>query len=205
MGRVVSRIAAALVVAVALVVGGTFVSIWWSARQDDRPVSDAILVLGSAQYNGTPSPIFEARLDHAIDLYDQGVAPRIITVGGRQDGDLYTEAEAGVLWLADEGVPGEDLRALPDGADTLGSMQLAAALFEAQGWTSVVLVTDPWHAMRATRMANDVGLDAVSSPTRQGPAVQTRATQLRYLLRETAAYLYYRLFGDSVTGAPGIG
>ncbi len=201
---IVRRVAAALAVAVVLIVGATAVNIWWTARQDDRPVSDAIVVLGSAQYDGKPSPIFEARLDHALDLYSQGVAPMIITVGGRQEGDRYTEAEAGLLWLVDQGVPEEALRAVPDGVDTLRSMQLIADLFADEGLSTAVLVTDPWHALRATRMAEDAGIVTSSSPTRQGPAVQTRSTQLRYIARETAAYLFYRLTGSSVTGAPGI-
>jgi len=201
---IVGRIAAALLVAVGLIVGATAVNIWWTARQDERPVADAILVLGSAQYNGTPSPIFEARLDHALDLYNAGVAPLVITVGGRRDGDLFTEAEAGLSWLAREGIPEEALRAVPDGADTLQSIQAVAALFAEQGLSTAVLVTDPWHALRATRIAQDAGIVASSSPTRQGPAVQTRSTQFRYIVRETAAYLVYRLTGSSVAGAPGI-
>ncbi len=201
---IVGRVAAALVVAVIVIVGATAVNIWWTARQDERPVSDAIVVLGSAQYNGKPSPIFEARLDHALDLYNAEVAPMIITVGGRQAGDLFTEAEAGLLWLADEGVPEEAMRAIPDGTDTLKSMELVASLFAEQGLSTAVVVTDPWHALRATRMATDAGIVASSSPTRQGPAVQTRSTQIRYIARETAAYLFYRLTGSSTTGAPGI-
>lgn len=201
---ILGRVVAALVAAVCLIVGATAVNIWWTARQDERPVSDAIVVLGSAQYNGKPSPIFEARLDHALHLYNAGVAPMIITVGGRQEGDLYTEAEAGLFWLADEGVPEEALRAIPDGTDTLKSMRLVASLFAEQGLSTAVLVTDPWHALRATRMATDAGIAATSSPTRQGPAVQTRSTQFRYIARETAAYLFYRLTGSSTTGAPGI-
>ena len=82
---------------------------------------------------------------------------------------------------------------------------MVAAAFAERGWRSAVLVTDPWHAMRAERMAEDAGMAAESSPTRQGPAVQTRATQFRYILRETAAYLLYRATGESVAGAPGIG
>lgn len=204
MSGIVGRVAAAFVVAVGLIVGVTAVNIWWTARQDERPVSDAIVVLGSAQYDGTPSPIFEARLDHALDLYNEGIAPMIITVGGRQEGDRYTEAEAGLLWLVDQGVPDEATRAIPDGTDTLKSMELVADLFAAEGLSTAVLVTDPWHALRATRMAHDAGILASSSPTRQGPAVQTRSTQFRYIARETAAYLFYRLTGSSVTGAPGI-
>ena len=129
----------------------------------------------------------------------------IVTVGGRADGDQFAEAEAGRDYLANAGVPGDALLAVPEGADTLESIRAAATAFDERGWTHALLVTDPWHAMRAERMAEDAGMDADSSPTRQGPAVQTRTTQFRYILRETAAYLLYRVTGESVAGAPGIG
>ncbi|RBY85043.1 YdcF family protein [Blastococcus sp. TF02A-30] len=193
------------VLAALLLVATTALAIWWTARQDAHPASDAIVVLGSAQYNGVPSSIFEARLEHAIDLYEDGVAPVVVTVGGKAAGDAFTEAEAGRDYLAQAGLPADALLAVPEGVDTLESMRVVAAAFDERGWTSAVLVTDPWHAMRAERMAEDAGIDAGSSPTRQGPAVQTRATQFRYILRETAAYLLYRATGESVAGAPGIG
>ena len=204
-GRLVVRVLGAVVAAVLLLVGSTALAIWWTARQDDRPDSDAIVVLGSAQYNGVPSSIFEARLEHALDLYEDGVAPVIVTVGGKAAGDAFTEAEAGRDYLAAAGVPDDALLAVPEGVDTLESMQAVAAEFSDRDWHTAVLVTDPWHAMRAERMAEDAGIEASSSPTRQGPAVQTRATQFRYILRETAAYLLYRATGHSVAGAPGIG
>jgi uncharacterized SAM-binding protein YcdF (DUF218 family) len=201
MGRMIG----VAVLAVLLVVTSTSLAIWWTARQDSRPGSDAIVVLGSAQYNGVPSSIFEARLEHAIALYEDGVAPVIVTVGGKADGDQFAEAEAGQQYLADAGIPDDALLAVPEGGDTLESIRAVSAAFTERGWSSAVLVSDPWHAMRAERMAEDAGLDAESSPTRQGPAVQTRATQFRYILRETAAYLLYRATGESVAGAPGIG
>ena len=203
LGSLISRIVGAAVLAFVLLVVSTALGIWWTARQDSRPHSDAIVVLGSAQYNGVPSSIFEARLEHARKLYEQGVAPVIVTVGGKADGDQFTEAEAGRDYLAQTGVPAEALLAVPAGADTLESIRAVADTFTEQGWDSAVLVTDPWHALRAERMAEDAGIDAESSPTRQGPAVQTRATQFRYILRETAAYLYYRLFHRASAPGPG--
>jgi uncharacterized SAM-binding protein YcdF (DUF218 family) len=200
-----SRVFGAAVLALLLVISSTALAIWWNARQDSRPASDAIVVLGSAQYNGVPSSIFEARLEHAVALYKDGVAPVVVTVGGKATGDQFTEAEAGRDYLANAGIPRDALLALPEGVDTLESMRVVATAFDEHGWTSAVLVTDPWHAMRAERMAEDAGIQAQSSPTRQGPAVQTRATQFRYILRETAAYLLYRATGESVAGAPGIG
>ncbi|WP_231851817.1 YdcF family protein [Modestobacter italicus] len=204
-GRLVGRVIGAAVAAVLLMTGATALAIWWTARQDSRPGSDAIVVLGSAQYNGVPSSIFEARLEHALELYEEGVAPVIVTVGGKATGDQFSEAEAGREYLADAGVPDDALLAVQEGADTLESMRAVGTQFDDRGWDTAVLVTDPWHAMRAERMAEDAGMDARSSPTRQGPAVQTRTTQFRYILRETAAYLLYRVTGESVAGAPGIG
>jgi uncharacterized SAM-binding protein YcdF (DUF218 family) len=204
-GSLVGRVAGAAVLALVLLVASTGLAIWWTARQDSRPASDAIVVLGTAQYNGVPSSIFEARLEHAITLYEAGVAPVIVTVGGKADGDQFSEAEAAQAYLAEQGVPDDGLLAVPEGVDTLQSMRAVSAAFTERGWTSAVLVTDPWHAMRAERMAEDAGMDAESSPTRQGPAVQTRGTQFRYILRETAAYLLYRVTGESIAGAPGIG
>lgn len=204
-GSLVTRLGLAVVLAAVLLVVSTAGAIWWTARQDSRPASDAIVVLGSAQYDGVPSSIFEARLEHALALFDDRVAPVIVTVGGKADGDRFAEAEAGRAYLAAAGVPDEALLAVPQGVDTLQSMQAVADAFAERGWSRAVLVTDPWHAMRTERMAADAGLEAESSPTRQGPAVYTRTTQARYILRETAAYLVYRATGDSVAGAPGIG
>jgi uncharacterized SAM-binding protein YcdF (DUF218 family) len=204
-GNLVSRVVAAAVLAAVLLIASTALAIWWTARQDSRPASEAIVVLGSAQYNGVPSSIFEARLEHAIALYEDGVAPVIVTVGGKADGDQFAEAEAGRDYLAASGIPDEALLAVPEGVDTLESIRAVSTAFAERGWSRAVLVSDPWHAMRAERMAEDAGLDAESSPTRQGPAVQTRTTQFRYILRETAAYLLYRATGESITGAPGIG
>lgn len=195
----------ALALAAVLVVGGTAYAVWKQARADDRAPSDAILVLGSAQYDGVPSPIFEARLDHALDLYERGLAATVVTVGGRGDGDRFTEAEAGEAWLVNEGIAAEAIIAVGEGTNTLTSMQAVAEVYAEQGWSGVIVVTDPWHALRSTRMAEDSGITAVASPTRQGPAVIERETQLRYIVRETGAYLYYRLTGSSPETGVGVG
>jgi uncharacterized SAM-binding protein YcdF (DUF218 family) len=205
LGSLVGRVVAAAILALVLLIVSTALAIWWTARQDARPHSDAIVVLGSAQYNGRPSSIFAARLEHAMKLYRAGVAPVVVTVGGKETGDRFTEAEAGRDYMEKAGIPATALLAVPKGVDTLESMKDVAAVFGQRGWHSAVLVTDPWHAMRAQKMADDAGMDAVSSPTRQGPAVETRTTQFKYILRETAAYLLYRATGASVAGAPGIG
>ena len=107
-----ARVLGAAVLAVFLVIASTALAIWWTARKDSRPSSDAIVVLGTAQYNGVPSSFFEARLEHAIALYEDGVAPVIVTVGGKLAGDEFTEAEAGRAYLAESGIPDDALLAV---------------------------------------------------------------------------------------------
>lgn len=191
------RLIAVGVLLAAVAVVGSASRIWWVARQDDRPTSDAIVVLGASQFNGRPSPVLEARLDHALALYEADVAPVVVTVGGSRPGDRYTEGNAGRRWLVDHGVRAVDAVAVEKGADTLDSLRAVAVLAADRAWTSVVLVTDPWHALRTRTMARDLGLEAESSPTRQGPAVRTRTTQVHYIARESFGYLYYRIFHRS--------
>ena len=116
-GSLVGRVVGALVLAVVLLVVSTATAIWWTARQDSQPPSDAIVVLGSAQYNGVPSSIFEARLEHALQLFRAGVAPVVVTVGGKADGDQFTEAESGRAYLAEVGIPEASLLAVEEGVD----------------------------------------------------------------------------------------
>ena len=195
--RLALKAAAALVVLVLLVLVVTAGRVWWFARQDDRRVSDTIVVLGAAQFDGRPSSVFTARLVHARDLWKDHVAPRIITVGGKRAGDRFTEASAGKIWLTQHGVPADQVVAVGTGSDTLSSVAAVESQMKNQGWSTAVVVTDPWHALRTRAMATDQGIDAVMSPTRQGPAVRQRGTQIRYIARETVAYLYYKIFGKS--------
>lgn len=193
--RLFRRLVLAVVLLAVVVVGGTAVSIWWVARGDDRTPTDAILVLGASQFDGRPSSVLEARLEQAKRLYDADVAPVVVTVGGAAPGDRFTEAEAGASYLREHGV--DEVLPVPEGTDTLGSIEAAERAMTERGWDSVTVVTDPWHSLRARAMARDAGLDAVTSPTRAGPSVRTRGTQVRYIARETAAYLYYEVFGRS--------
>lgn len=181
------------VLIVLLVIGGTAFRVWQFARVDNRTPADMIVVLGAAQYNGTPSPIFRARLAHAKQLYDQGVAKVIVTAGGNRTGDRYTEATAGAHWLIQHGVPASATLAVGEGSDTLGSLRAVATVVLSRGWHTAVLVSDPWHSLRSKIMADDVGLDAWASPTHSGPIVQTRTTQFAYIYRETGALLFYLL------------
>jgi uncharacterized SAM-binding protein YcdF (DUF218 family) len=198
--RFVRRLLIGVVLVGALVVGGTGFRVWQVARVDDQDRADVVLVLGAAQYDGRPSKVLEARLRKARNLYEAGVAEHIVTTGGRQPGDEYTEAEAGALWLTGQGVPQDAVIDVGEGNDTLGSIRAAAQEITDRGWRSAVIVSDPWHSLRARTMAADLGLDAWTSPTHSGPIVQTRQTQIRYILRETAALLYYRATRASADG-----
>lgn len=181
------------VVVALFIVGGTAFRVWQVARQDDRQPAEAVVVLGAAQYDGRPSPVLQARLEHALTLYQQGVAPRIVTVGGAARGDQFSEAESGDRWLTEHGVPNRDVLPIDEGRDTLGSFEAVGSVAAQHGWGSAVIVSDPWHSLRSRTMARDVGLDATTSPAKGGPVSQTRRTQFFYIVRETAGLLYYHL------------
>jgi uncharacterized SAM-binding protein YcdF (DUF218 family) len=198
------RLVLLIVAFVVIVVLYVAIHIWWVAREDQHPRSDAIVVLGASQFNGTPSPVFAARLNHAVALYKAGVAPRIVTVGGKEPGDHFTEAASGVTYLAAHGVPRSHLLALPTGDDTLRSMRAVAASFRRHHWTTAVIVTDPWHCFRSRKMARDLGISADTSPERTGPAVASRGVEVRYIARETEATIYYEIFHNDNEHAAGV-
>lgn len=184
---------AGLVLAAIVVVGGTAVRVWQVARIDDWTHADAIVVLGAAQYSGTPSSVFQARLDQAARLYENGVSETVVTVGGKQEGDLYTEAAAGKNYLMSLGVPGDAILAVEEGSDTLLSVEAVSREMHARNMSSAVLVSDPWHSLRTRTMARDAGLESWTAPTRTGPAVYTRESQFHGIARETGALVWYQL------------
>lgn len=134
-------------------------SVLISARSYDTTPTDAIAVMGASQYWGEPSPIYANRLDHARDLWAQGTAPLIITVGGQQEGDITTEAEAGRQYLIRSGVPADAVVALPGGANTLQSVELVAGEMGARDLDSVTIVSDRVHLARSAAMGTALGLD----------------------------------------------
>jgi uncharacterized SAM-binding protein YcdF (DUF218 family) len=200
--RIVAKSVAVVLAVALLVLVFTMGRVWWVAREDDRRPSDVIVVLGAAQFDGRPSSVFTARLVHARDLYKDKIAPRIVTVGGNRVGDRFTEASAGGRWLVAHGVPASKIVEVPTGRNTLTSVRAVSDKMKQQRWSTAVIVTDPWHSLRTRSMAHDSGIDAVTSPTRQGPAVRTRQTEFRYIFRESLAYLYYKTFHRSSDAGP---
>ncbi len=187
----------AVFVVVILGVALTGIAVWRAAHTDDASRiehADVILVLGAAQYDGRPSPVFEGRLRHASLLYEDGRAGTIVVLGGSAPGDRSSEAEAGRTWLLSEGVPSEAVFASPVGDTTFESLEAAAGWMRDQGLTTAFLVSDPWHNLRVKRMASDLGIEGYASATWQS-AARTEGTRLGGYMRETLAYLYYRVFG----------
>ena len=177
--------------------GLTAVAVWRSAHTDDASRidrADVILVLGAAQYGGEPSPVFEGRLRHAALLYREGRAATVLVLGGSAPGDTSTEAEAGRDWLLAEGLPAGAVVASPVGATTLESLEAAADWMRERDLRSAFLVSDPWHNLRVKRMASDLGIEAYASATWHS-AARSEGTRSGGYLRETIAYLYYRVFG----------
>ena len=188
---------AALCAVLLVAVAGTGVAVWRAAHTDDaRTVerADVIMVLGAAQYDGRPSPVFEGRLEHAELLYQEGRADTILVLGGGAPGDRTTEADAGRSWLISQGLPSDSVVASPVGSTTLESLRAAAEWMQARQLHSAFLVSDPWHNLRVKRMASDLGIQAYASATWHS-AARTEGTRLGGYLRETMAYLNYRLFG----------
>jgi uncharacterized SAM-binding protein YcdF (DUF218 family) len=191
-------LAALLVLAVLLIpIAASAVAVWRAAHVDDASrvdTADVIVVLGAAQYGGEPSPVFAGRLDHGKILYDQGFSERIMVLGAGQEGDEFTEAEAGAGYLAREGVPPEAITISPEGSTTYESLRAAARLMEEAGLDSAFLVSDPWHNLRIKRMGQDLGIESYASATWHS-AAESQSTRLQGYARETFAYLYYRVFG----------
>ncbi|MCB1016177.1 MAG: YdcF family protein [Acidimicrobiales bacterium] len=191
--RVTVRVALAVVALLVLYLGVTFVQVWWTARQDDATASQAIVVLGAAQYDGTPSPVFEARLDHALDLYEEGLAPTIVVTGGNQPGDRFTEASAGANYLLANGVPDEDIRREVDAHNSWESLAAVARILEDEGVDEVILVSDPYHSYRVGQIADELGMTPHLSPTRSSPT--SAWSELRSMARETLAVSVGRFVG----------
>jgi len=133
--------------------GITAAQVWSAARSDGARPADAIVVLGAAQYNGRPSPVLAARLDHAVELYEAGLAPVIMVTGGGREGDLVTEGLAGYRYLLARGIPGSALLLENGGSNSWQSLAAAARFLLDQGRREVLLVSSPYHARPTEHIA----------------------------------------------------
>jgi len=157
-----------------------------AARRDEARPAEAIVVLGAAQYNGHPSPVFRARLDHAARLWHRGLAPLVVVTGGVGAGDSVSEGEVGRRWLrAAGGLPDTAVVAVGRGDATASSLQAAAEVLHARRCTRAILVSDGFHMMRLAIIARRVGLEPLGSPAPASPIRASRRRELGYLLAES--------------------
>jgi len=194
-----AQVVAVIVGLGALYVVTTFFQVVLAARQSAETPNaqvgpaDAIVILGSAQYNCSPAPVLKARVQHAHDLYVAGIAPVIVVTGGKLDGDRCTEATAQANYLHDLGVPDDAILREVEGTNTFNSLQAASRFLKDRNLTNVVLVSDPYHSLRLRHIASDVGLDGRVSAVTDSP-ISSRALANHYL-RETVAVSAGRIVG----------
>ena len=196
------RLALAGLLGAILLAGFTTFRIWQQGEQDERRPADAIVVLGAAQYDGTPSPVLRARLDHAIDLFLAGLAPTFVVTGGKLQNDRTTEAGTGRAYALKRGVPDAAILVEDRGANTLESLEAVGALLKARGLRSALFVSDRTHMLRVLRIARDQGLEAWGSPTATSPTEGTFASRAEATVHELGGLASYFLGMARSTGEP---
>lgn len=171
--------------------------VWDQANEDEVHSADAIVVLGAAQYDGDPSPVFQARLDHAAYLYDTGVSNTIIVTGGKAEGDRFSEAEAGARYLADErDVDPNKILEEREGTTTFESLEAVWGIAEPLSIESVLLVSDPMHSERIKMIAGDLGFEETyASRVSYQQLDRSRETKAKELFREVISIINYQFFG----------
>jgi uncharacterized SAM-binding protein YcdF (DUF218 family) len=179
----------------------TLVQVWLTSRHYDPRPAQAIVVMGAAQYNGTPSPDLQARLNQALILFEQRYAPLIAVTGGKERSDTYTEAQAATAYLVAKGVPPADI-VEAGGDDTWRSLSDLAPMLRARGVTSVLVVTDPFHEDRSMAIASSFGLTPYPTPTQTSP-ISGPAT-IPYFLKEAAGVALGRVIGFQRLHALGV-
>ena len=177
-------IAGTVLLVAAIVYTVALAAVLVTSQHDQRRPVDAIIVLGAAQYNGRPSPVLRARLDHAIGLYREGYAPLIVVTGGVGRGDTLSEAIVGRRYLVAREVPGESVIAQPVGRSTRTSMTAVAQWLHGRALRRVLLVSDPFHMCRLRLEARRTALEAYTSPTESSPISDNPVLELRYLFAE---------------------
>ena len=177
---------AAAVLAVSLALGWAAVvlAVAVTAARDQATTADAIVVLGAAQYNGRPSPVFRSRLDHAAALYQRGLAPVVLVTGGVGSGDTVSESEVGRRYLLKAGLPDGAVVGLPAAASTSASLAGVAEWFSGKDNRRVLLVSDGFHMLRLRIIATRLGLQPFTSPAPNSPIRSNPRRNAAYFLAE---------------------
>lgn len=192
--HLISRLAlAALLLALAGVAyfGITYYRVARQASIDEARKSDAIVVLGAAQYWGQPSPVLKARLDHALELYNRGLAPRIITTGGHGPGAKFSEGEVSRDYLSENGVLAEFVTVEDEGRSTMQSAAAVAEIMDRMQLESCIIVSDDYHIHRVKQMLAERGLTVYGSP--RITRTQDEWTRRKRLARESLSYILWRI------------
>jgi uncharacterized SAM-binding protein YcdF (DUF218 family) len=191
-----TRLALAAVVGGALAAGYATFRIWDQGGRDDARPADVIVVLGAAQYNGTPSPLFEARLEHAVRLFENGIAPVLVVTGGKgRPGDVTTEAAAARAYALAHGVPDEAILVEDESRTTLEQLETVGRMLRDRGLGTAVLVSDRTHMLRSLRIARDQGFEAYGSPTTTSPTESSPVEQLKDTIHEIGGLGLYFVAG----------
>jgi len=193
--RDLARLAVGIVAGGVLVAGYGAYRIWDQGEQDERRPADAIVVLGAAQYDGRPSPVFRARLEHAVALYQEGYAPILIVTGGKAKGDRTTEAAAARKFAIEHGVPASAILVEDRGRTTLESLGTVAQLLREHGLHSAVFVSDRSHMLRVLRIARDQDIEAWGSPTQTSPVDSEPGRRFDAMVHELGALGVYFFAG----------
>lgn len=162
----------------------SFIFVLRTGARDERQPVDAIVVLGAAQYDGRPSPVLEARLDHALILYEAGLAPIVVLTGGIGTGDTTSEAMVSKRYLETRNIPSEALVVRPEGRSTVTSMEAVAQWLDDRDLESVILVSDPFHMGRLQLEARRHAMTAYISPTRTSPISGSIRGELGFVAEE---------------------
>jgi uncharacterized SAM-binding protein YcdF (DUF218 family) len=169
----------------------TTLRIWQQGARDEVRPAGAIVVLGAAQFNGRPSPVYAARLDHAVSLYLHGMAPLLIVTGGKAEGDRTTEADAGRAYAIARSVPDSAILAETHGRTTLESLDAVADMLRARHIRDAIFVSDPTHMLRVLRIAQDLGIVAWGSPTPTSVVEADGGKKFEATLHELGALALY--------------
>ena len=169
MRRWIAIAAAVVVLALGVYLGYTTLLIQEQAVADEARPSDVIVVLGAAEYRGKPSPVLRARLEHALDLYRRGIAPRILTTGGSGGDPIFTESDVGRAWLIQRGVPSEAIIVEQEGESTAHSLSAVTEIMRRMRLNSCVVVSDGYHIYRVKRMLAARGVTVYGSPRPTDP------------------------------------
>ncbi|HEX9153974.1 MAG TPA: YdcF family protein [Nitrospira sp.] len=181
----------------AIVIVAYGVSIYYAVREqasrDEAQLSDCIVVLGAAQYNGRPSPVLKARLDHTVDLFNRKLAPRIITTGGYGLDKKFTEAGAAREYLVKHGVPATSIEVDPNGETTFQSVRSVKGRLQSEGVRSIIVVSDGFHLFRSKAIFTHEGILVYPSPAPGSPIENSPVARFWHSLREVLVYFVYRL------------